>query len=154
CIALCCHFTAHAQTSSVKGSISDTTEHVNLSNAAISVLRKTDSVLIGFTRSRQAGDFALNKLPAGKYILLITYPKYADFIDEITLKEGEELTLGKVNIIRKSQLLQEVIVSRKIGAIRIKGDTLEFNADSFKVKEGATVEDLLKRLPGMQVNSK
>jgi hypothetical protein len=56
-------------------------------------------------------------------------------------------------MVQKAVLLKEVIV-HSVGAIRIKGDTTEFVADSFKVKEGATVEDLLKKLPGLSVNSK
>ena len=56
-------------------------------------------------------------------------------------------------MLQKAILLKEVIV-HNTGAIRIKGDTTEFVADSFKVKEGATVEDLLKKLPGLSVNSK
>ena len=61
--------------------------------------------------------------------------------------------LGKISLLQKAILLKEVIV-HNTGAIRIKGDTTEFVADSFKVKEGATVEDLLKKLPGLSVNSK
>ena len=55
-------------------------------------------------------------------------------------------------MILKSKLLQEVVVHGNMAAIRMKGDTLEFKADSFHVQQGATVEELLKRLPGIQVD--
>ena len=59
--------------------------------------------------------------------------------------------LGKVFMIPKSKLLAEVIL--KSGApIRIKGDTTVYTADSFKVRAGANVEELLRRLPGIQVD--
>ena len=64
-----------------------------------------------------------------------------------------DLDMGQVTITPASKLLDAVII-RANGAIRIKGDTTEFVADSFKVKDGATVEDLLKKLPGLSVNSK
>ena len=84
--------------------------------------------------------------------MLITFPKFADFADEVDVNKAE-VNLGSVSMTQKSLLLKEIIV--KSGqAIRIKGDTTEFTADSFVVKEGATVEDLLKKLPGFQVNSK
>ena len=140
---------AFAQSGKIKGSIGDTTEHKPLSNAVVSLLRPKDSVLIVFARSKENGDFILNA-PSGSYLLMVTYPKFADYVEEIKI-EGE-LDRGKINLIRKSELLKEVVVSQKLGAIRMKGDTLAFMADSFKVKEGATVEDLLKKLPGIQVN--
>lgn len=141
-----------AQSGSVKGVVSDKFNNQTLHNAVVSVIRKADSVLVAFTRSGTNGEFTINNLPAGKMIFRITYPKYADFIDEITVTDGQVTNLAKLDLILKSQLLQEVVVSQKIGAIRIKGDTMEYRADSFKVKEGANVEELLKKLPGIQVN--
>ena len=141
-----------AQMASLKGSLQDTSEKRALSNAVVSLLHKKDSTLARFTRSDKNGAFDLQDLTPGKYVLLITYPKFADFADEVELKEG--LTnMGRVPLTQKSVLLQEVVI-RSGQAIRIKGDTTEFNADSFVVKEGATVEDLMKKLPGFQVNSK
>jgi hypothetical protein len=144
---------AFSQTASLKGTVVDTLEKKNLSNSVISILRKTDSVLVKFTRSYSDGKFSISNLPAGNYIIMITFPKYADFADEIILKPSQELNLGIIPLTERSVLLKEVIV-RSTGAIRFKGDTTEFVADSFKVKDGATVEDLLKKLPGLQVNSK
>lgn len=143
---------SYSQSASVKGIVSDTLNQKVLEHAVISILRKSDSVLVSFARSGRSGDFNIKNLPAGKHIIRITYPKYADFIDEVTLTDGQPTELGKIDLILRSQLLEEVVVRQKLGAIRIKGDTLEYKADSFKVREGASVEDLLKRLPGIQVN--
>jgi len=144
-------FHAFSQNITIKGSIVDTTEKKNLINSVIVVLRRTDSVMVGFTRSDKAGNFILKKIPEGKSIIMITHPAYADYIDEINITASSPGDLGKISMIQKSQLLQEVIVSNA-GAIRIKGDTTEFKADSFHLKAGATVEDLLKKLPGIQVD--
>jgi hypothetical protein len=141
-----------AQSASIKGVISDTVNAQTLHNAVVSVLRKSDSVLIAFTRTGPNGEFNLGNLPAGKHILQVTFPRYADFMDEITVTGAQTTEVGRIGLILRSQLLAEVVVRQKIGAIRIKGDTTEYRADSFKVKEGATVEDLLKKLPGIQVN--
>ncbi|MGM3372117.1 hypothetical protein, partial [Escherichia coli] len=64
------------------------------------------------------------------------------------------ITFNQLALITKARLLEEVIVRQKVSPIRMKGDTLEFLADSFKVKEGASVQDLLKKFPGFTVNSK
>lgn len=144
---------AHSQISSIKGTVTDTAEKKNLSNAVITLLTAKDSLLAKFTRSDKQGNFSIQNVSPGRYVLLITYPKFADYADEIELKETDRSDLGKIVLTPKSILLANLIL-RTVGAIRLKGDTTEYIADSFKVKEGANVEDLLKKLPGLQVNSK
>lgn len=141
-----------AQNAAIKGTVIDTSEKRNLSNTVIALLRPADSVLVRFTRSNKDGNFTLPQLPSGKFIIMVTRPAYADYFDRVEVAPGATVDLGKVAMILKSQLLQEVVVSHKLGAIRIKGDTTEYIADSFKVAAGATVEDLLKKLPGIQVD--
>src|SRR5678816_3869447 len=144
--------TSHSQTTSIKGTVTDTSEKKNLANAVVALLRKSDSVLIKFTRTNAKGEFVLNDVRADSFVIMVTYPKYADFADQVGVK-SDPVNLGKIPLMQRALLLKEVIV-HSTGAIRIKGDTTEFVADSFKVKEGATVEDLLKKLPGLSVNAK
>ncbi len=141
-----------AQNVKLKGVIKDTSERKSLSNAVISIIEKKDSSLVRFTRSDKDGKFFIENLVPGKYQMLVTFPKFADLLDDIELK-GKNVDLGNIALTPKSLLLKEVII-RSGQAIRIKGDTTEFTADSFVVNAGATVEDLLKKLPGFQVNSK
>jgi hypothetical protein len=143
---------AIAQHAAIRGTVTDTSSRVNLSNAVISLLRSKDSVLYSFTRSISQGKFSLGHLPAGKFILLVTYPKYADYVDHLDIKDSSTIDLGKVILTLKAQLLAEVVVRQKIAAIKLKGDTTEYAADSFHVQPNATVEELLKQLPGIQVD--
>src|SRR4051812_8592247 len=147
-----CHLIATAQTASIKGVISDTINKTNLSNTVISLLRAKDSMLTKFTRSNDKGLFELQHLKGGEYLLLFTYPGYADYVDRITLSDTTAMDMGKIMMTLKANLLKEVIVKQQISAIKVKGDTTEFAADSFKVQANATVEDLLKQLPGIQVD--
>lgn len=142
-----------AQQGSIKGMVTDTLNKQNLSNAVVSVLRAKDSVLVKFTRTTKEGNFDLPNLTAGKYIVMVTYPSYADYVDIITTTTGVT-DLGKISVITKATLLQEVIVKQTIGSIRMKGDTTEYKADSFKVSANADVQELLRKMPGIQVNSK
>src|SRR5579863_3262911 len=137
--------------SSIKGVVADTTEKKNLANSVVMILRQKDSVMVGYTRSDKAGNFHLSGLPAGKLLLLITYPKYADYADEFELKDSADLDMHQISMTLKSQLLKAFVVNGN-AAIRLKGDTTEFKADSFKVQPNATIEDLLKKLPGIQVD--
>jgi hypothetical protein len=111
-------------------------------------------VLYKFTRTNEAGKFELNNLTAGNYIIRVSYPNYTLFMDDIVLVDTSTITFNQLALITKARLLEEVIVRQKVSPIRMKGDTLEFLADSFKVKEGASVQDLLKKFPGFTVNRK
>jgi len=153
-LLICCLFgslTLLAQRGRISGTVADTTEKKNLPLASVSLLRKADTSLVYFTRTNAAGKFSLPPADTGKYILLITYPHFADYMDDLQL--SGDIDLGVFSMTMKSKLLQEVVL-KSVGPIRIKGDTTEFTADSFHVKEGATVEDLLKKLPGFSVNAK
>ncbi len=152
CVLLTVSICGISQTAVVKGTVSDTSTKEILTNAVVSILRAKDSVLYKFTRSNAQGRFSLSGLPAGKFIVLVTYPKYADYVEEVTLTDTSTINLNKVALILKAKLLEEVVIKQKISAIKIKGDTTEFTADSFHVQANATVEDLLKKLPGIQVD--
>lgn len=141
-----------AQQAALKGTVIDTSEKKNLTNSVVALLRKSDSVLVTFGRTDKTGHFTLNKFVPGKYVLMVTHPAYADYMDEVEVKDASPVDLGKIAMILKSQLLQEVVVSHRLGAIRIKGDTTEYKADSFYMKAGSSVEDLLKKLPGIVVD--
>jgi hypothetical protein len=142
------------QSATIKGRITDTLEHKQIHNAVIALLRTSDSLLISHTRSDSNGIFSLPVLSEGKYVLLISHPRYTDYIDTLPAQNSSVLNLGNIAITPRSQLLQEVIVRQKVPLVRIKGDTTEYLADSFKLQPNANVEDLLRILPGIQVNKK
>lgn len=144
----------YAQNASLKGTVVDTTNKVNLQHAVVSLLRPKDSVLVKFVRTDQQGQFNFGSLAPSKYIMIISYPDYADFVDDIDLSAQPQKVLGNIYVTTKAHLLEEVIVKQRISAIRMKGDTTEYRADSFYVGPNANVQDLLKRMPGIQVNSK
>jgi Outer membrane protein beta-barrel family/CarboxypepD_reg-like domain len=153
-LLVCMLFTIATYSQSViKGSVADTSSSANLRMAVISLLRSKDSVLVKFTRADEKGNFELSTAAQGKHILMVSFPNFADYVEEIELKPSENINKN-IFIIPKSKLLEEIIIQQKVSAIRIKGDTTEFKADSFKVGPNANVQDLLRKLPGLQVNSK
>ena len=141
---------ARAQNVSIKGTIAESTSKKNVEHVVLALLSPKDSVLRKFTRTDGSGNFTLNNVVPGNYILVITHPLYAEYVDNIDTK-ASDLNLGNLFITPKSKLMEEVLV--KSGTpIKIKGDTISYTADSFHVKEGANVEALLKKLPGIQVD--
>lgn len=158
-VALITLFLCHAlivsaqQTYSAKGSVIDTMATYKLVNATITILNQKDSTLVKFSRVNEEGDFSINALRPGKFILLLTYPGYADYVEDFELDSAHALKdFGKLNMILKATLLEGVIIKGKTAAIKIKGDTTEFDAGSYTIQPNSKVEDLLKQLPGIQVD--
>lgn len=138
---------------SVKGIVSDTTANAKLANTSISVLNSKDSTLVKFTRAAADGSFIIENLSASKFILLLTYPGYADYVEHFKLDSlTNHKDFGSVNLILKENLLKEVLIKGEAIAIKIVGDTTEYNAAAFKIEPNSKVEDLLKQLPGIQVD--
>lgn len=150
-ILMLCALHGIAQSYTVKGTVSDTLNANPLHRASVVLIRTTDTVIQSFTRTAPDGHFDLAVPNSGKYILQITFPGFADYVETVNLKKTTT-DLGLLPMVSKTHLLKEFVLKQQVAAIKIKGDTTEYMADSFKVKENATVEDLLKKLPGIQVD--
>ncbi|MDB5032011.1 outer membrane beta-barrel protein [Mucilaginibacter sp.] len=153
-IVLClCAFTSFAQSSySIRGFTVDTVAKAKLT-ATVTLLDAKDSILVKFTHAADDGSFDMNGLPAGNYLLLITYPDYADYVEGFNITPANKThDFGNISMGLKSRILQEVIIKGTVSAIKIKGDTTEFNAKAYVIQPNSKVEDLLKQLPGMEVD--
>lgn len=138
----------------IRGSVKDTSAKTPLENAVIVAIRLNDSVLVNYSRSNTQGIFELNNLPLDTYQVVITHPQFADGIFILAgTKENQSFDIGKVVLQAKTLQLNEITVLGFKDPIYYKGDTLIYTADSFKVKQNATVEDLLKKLPGVKVDA-
>ncbi|MGM9476326.1 outer membrane beta-barrel protein [Pedobacter sp. GSP4] len=146
-------FVKAQQLHAIKGRTIDTASTTILSGTTVAVLNAKDSTLVKFTRTAENGTFELNGIKNGKFILLVSYPKYADFVDHFTLDSTTQLKdYGKINLTGMAKILADVIIKGERTAIKIKGDTTEFNASSYSIQPNDKVEDLLKKLPGIQVD--
>ena len=150
-LLVCLTTIAKSQTYTIKGSVSDTVNLNPLHNAAVTLLRAEDSVLATFTRAKADGTFALQVNKKGKYLLMITFPSFVDYIDVVNTNKPV-VNLGELPMVSRTHLLKEFVLTDQYAAIKVKGDTIEYVADSFKVRDNATVESLLKKLPGIQVD--
>jgi len=137
----------------IKGIVADSVEKVKLQNSSIAVLQAKDSLLVKYTRAAEDGTFSIAGLNRGNYILLVSYPEYADYTRTFSLDSSKQSqNFGNINIVPKTRLLKEVIIKGTAAQMKIKGDTTEFNAKAFVTQPNAKVEDLLKQLPGITVD--
>jgi hypothetical protein len=145
-------FTALAQKANIRGLVADTAEKRKLEHSAVLLIRAADSIMVKTIRTNKDGFFQLSNLPKGDYKILISYPKMADYIRNLRISDTSNIDLGTINMELKSKLLHEVIIQATKNAVRMRGDTLVFQADSFAVRTNANVQELLKRLPGIEVD--
>lgn len=136
---------------SIKGKLVDTLFMENLSEATVTILNPVDSSVVSFTISNAKGEFEIKDLDSGNYRLMITYSGYQPYSQRFSISsQSVNINLGDVNMEKRNTMLAEVIVEAP--PIQVKKDTVEFRADAFKTKPNATAEDLLKKVPGMQVD--
>ncbi|WP_028524015.1 outer membrane beta-barrel protein [Runella limosa] len=123
-----------------------------LGSATVMLLQRKDSSLVNFTRSNDKGVFVLRNVKKGDYLLKISFVGYIPFQKDIVFGDKELIDLGTLEMKAITKELFEVVVKTARAPLSIKGDTIEYNAASFKVPPGSTVEDLLRKLPGVQID--
>lgn len=148
-------FFANAQKfqGALRGSLKDSASKQALNDATVSILNSKDSSLVSFTVSSGSGYFEIKNIPSGSYFILVSYQGFTTLRKPFVITESSPVAdLGVIPMNQEYKLLGEVVVKDEV-PIRIKGDTVAYNADAFKVlKPNATAEDLLKKLPGVQVD--
>ncbi|SFC71863.1 Outer membrane receptor proteins, mostly Fe transport [Parapedobacter composti] len=137
---------------SIKGGVVDTASSLKLAKASVVLVHAKDSMLYRFSRADESGTFHMSGLDTGDYILFVTYPDYADYVERFQLDSAtRSIDFGNLGLVLRAKLLEEVLVNRR-QAITIRGDTTEYDAASFVIQPNSKVEDLLKQLPGIQVD--
>lgn len=152
-LLLLCTFTGIAQFQDFKISGTITTEAGNkpLESATVYLEKAKDSTLVTYTITDQNGFFSIEDKTVAKDLrLYVSYVGMQTFRKDITLTT-DEIDLGTIKMELSDNTLDEVVIKSR-APITIKKDTLEFNVKSFKTKKDATVEDLLKKLPGVEVD--
>lgn len=117
-------------------------------------VRLKDSVLLGYARTDSSGRFELSNIPIDTMQVIISNSRFSDMSYYVFgSADNKVFDFGKIVLPPKSQQLKEVVIYAFKDPVYYKGDTLIYTADSFKVKPNATVEDLLRKLPGIKVDA-
>lgn len=136
------------------GKIVDSSSKKPLGLATVSVFKAADTVLATYRLSSPDGDFKVPGLPLNLLCrVVISYSGYGVYRKEFTLTaEKPSENIGTIYMLPDTKSLDEVLVIAERPPVVIKKDTIEFNASAFKTLPNALVEDLLKKLPGVQVD--
>lgn len=142
-----------ALSSILKGRIVDDQKEP-LPGTSVQLLLLPDSLRKGYVMADENGGFAFNKVDSGKYALrldLSGMDRRTIVLDIPT--DRDTIDLGNIRLDENATTLEGVVVTGVRAAVVAKQDTIEFNAGSFRTQQNATVEDLLKKLPGVEVGS-
>lgn len=147
-------FTAQSQnTVTIKGKVLEQSTQIPLESATVYLTAVADSTVVDYTITDKNGAFSMTTKKISKPVFLkVSYMGYKTFMQEQkSITENKDF--GILRIEENDNTLNEVVVKNEAPPIRIKKDTLEFNASSFKVRPDSNVETLLKQLPGVDIDS-
>jgi len=139
----------------LKGKIADSAGKQPLGLATITVFKAADTAIITYRLSNPEGEFKIPGLPLGLNCrAVISFSGYRVYRGEFTLTAAQpQLDWGTILLPPDSKSLDEVLVIAERPPVTVRRDTIEFNASAFKTIPNALVEDLLKKLPGVQVDA-
>jgi outer membrane beta-barrel protein/carboxypeptidase-like protein len=147
-------FAQKRATAILRGHVTDSSSAAPLESATINVIEIKDSTLFNYTLSDAKGDFVLRNVPVETpFRIVVSFNGYRSMVKMFSIaKDQKEFILTGIQLIKSYTELEEVIVTAEKPPIVFRKDTIEFNAGSFKTKTNAVVEDLLKQLPGFEVD--
>lgn len=151
CLLFCSSFLFSQNSVNLKGKIVDPTTKLPIESATVYLTSVKDSSVVDYTITNKLGIFSIkvrkNSNPVNLKISYISYQDYIILVDDFSADKD----FGTLELKEMTNELKEVVIKSEIPPIRIKKDTLEFNASSFKVGADANVEALLKQLPGVEI---
>lgn len=121
-----------------------------LAFATVMLLQPTDSVMLHFAQSSAAGQFRFDEIEAGDYLLQVTYMGYKSYWQALAVS-GQDIELGKITMLPSSDMLSTIEVTGELIPMKFGDDTVVYNTAAFPTMPGEVVEDLLKKMPGVEV---
>ncbi|MGM1055019.1 MAG: outer membrane beta-barrel protein [Bacteroidota bacterium] len=147
-------FQLAAQDFKISGKILNKESNEPLEAATIYVEKAIDSSLVSYTISEKDGDFVLSgNSSAKKMNLFISFTGFQTYRQSVSLEENTTYALGTIQMETQDNTLDEVQITGSRPPIVVKKDTLEFNAASFNTRQDANLEDVMRKLPGVEVDT-
>ncbi|KQM72807.1 hypothetical protein ASE74_22260 [Pedobacter sp. Leaf216] len=139
------------QAASINGKIIDGKTNLPIEYVGVILSNIADSTKKVGVVTNKVGEFTINTVANGDYQIRISAMGYNPVTKKINVN-GKVLNLGTFKMQEDAIALKDVAVSGRYAMATVKKDTVEFNADAYKTRPNAAVEDLLKKLPGVTVD--
>lgn len=142
----------HAGAADIRGRMVDAANDEALIQASVRLLTARDSSLVTGSVTNDNGAFRLKNIKAGSYIVEASYVGFTTVYKPVRIADAD-VRMGVIKLSESSIMLAEATVTAVRTPIKVSQDTVEYNAEAYKTQPNAVVEDLLKRLPGVEVSS-
>ena len=152
-MTLFCPLMIVAQKVTVSGLIMDGSTNETMPGATVVLLQPKDSTQASGALSGEDGKFTLPAVKAGSYIMRISYVGYLTQFKNLTLPKGNKsINVGTFTLQENSKMLKETDVVAMLAQVEMKADTFVYNAEAFRLPEGSALEELVRKLPGAEVD--
>ena len=136
----------------ISGTVLDKEDNSSVMQATVQLLSLPDSTMAVGNVTNNDGVFSVSARP-GKYVLKISYVGYLSYLKPLQLTSSKpSINLGKIMLETDAILLKEAVVVAEAPQVTVAGDTLGYNASAYRTSEGAMLEELVKKLPGAEVD--
>ena len=141
-----------AQDFVITGKITDKSTGQPIEMAAVRVM-KQDSTFVTGASANETGAFKISMKKDGSYILKFSFIGYVPAFKNITLsKQQASVSVGNITLDTNDRMIDEATVKAKVAKLEMRGDTFVYNVAAYRVPEGATLEALIDKLPGAEVD--
>ena len=144
-------YVGFAQNLTIQGSLKDSIANRALNSATVSLVYAKDSSLVSFSRTNEAGVFNFKNVAPGSYLISVSYVGYIPKWVPVLTGTEKTVEMGLIYM-NDVNTMSTVTVNARRPPVVINGDSVEFNSENFKTAPNAVVEDLLKKMPGMEVD--
>ena len=136
----------------ISGQLIDADLKEPMVQTTIQLFTASDSVFVGGTVTNQKGNFSLEAPSSGTYRLKISSVGYETLERELTLRRNEHQDLGMLLMETESIMLKEAVVTGRAAQVVVRKDTIMYNPEAYRTPEGSPIEELIKRIPGAEVD--
>ena len=136
----------------VSGNVHDAELKEPMVQATVQLFRKRDSTFVGGTVTDLRGNFSVEAPANGVYKLRVSTVGYQTIEREVTLRRNQSQDMGMLLMSPESVMLQEAVVTGRAAQVIVKKDTLVYNPEAYRTPEGSPIEELIKRIPGAEVD--
>ena len=149
---LCAHAQEENSKLTISGRLTDVDSKEPMEMATIQLFWANDTSFVGGTLSNEKGNFSLEAPSNGTYRLRISLIGYQTLERDVILRNDRNQDLGELRMTPDVILLKEAVVTGRAAQIVVKKDTLLYNPEAFRTPEGAALEELIKRIPGAEID--
>ena len=136
----------------ISGQVIDAELREPMVQASVQLFRQRDSTFVGGSVTDLRGNFSVEAPGNGIFRIKISSVGFQPIEREVTLRRNQSQDLGTLMMSTDAVLLKEAVVTGRAAQVMVKKDTLVYNPDAFRTPEGSPIEELIKRMPGAEVD--